>query len=414
MTIRTESPQPFLIQKKNFVSAFVLLTMIGMGSFGLLIALHQPGRAWQALLINFLLWSAIAQGGLLFSVIMHLTKAKWSKGLCGISEGFAAFFPVSLACYGLLFWGADYIFPWQHHLLDGKEMWLNLPFLFSRDIIGLCLLYGIGLGYVFVSMKQRFQIVPVSITYNTAGRLRRTLHRMWQKKASDAEIINTAKTVLGVLYAIGFVLVVSLVSYDLVMSANPHFISTLFGAYSFVKAIYAGLGALIILLSVLYVGSKGAFHMPSAQFHDLGKLFFGFCLLWADFFYCQLVVIWYGNIPEETHYLIVRTMDYPWRGLAWFVFAVCFIVPFIVLINRAVKSKPGIMTILCAVILMGLWLEHLLLLGPELNPGIKTLPIGFMDGLILLGFFGIMALCLVFFFDMFPELLKKEDEEAEE
>ena len=414
MATKTEAPQPFLIQKKHFIAAFSLLMLIGIGSFGLLLAMHQPERAWQAVLINFLIWSAIAQGGLLFSVVMHLTKARWSRGICGISESFAAFFPVSIMFYAVLFFGRDHIFPWLHHSLEGKEAWLNLPFLFSRDIASLCLLYGLGLGYVYFAMKLRFHQPAENRNKPGAGKLRTFLNRRWQRSPADAFRWKKNKTLLGVLYAIAFAFVLSLISYDLVMSANPHFISTLFGAYSFVKAFYVGLGGLIILLSVLYVGTGGQFNVTADQFHDLGKLFFGFCLLWADFFYCQLVVIWYGNIPEEAHYVITRTMISPWRELAWFVFAICFILPFFVLLNKAVKTKPGIMTILCTVVIMGIWLEHILLLGPELNPGIRSLPIGFMDGLVFLGFFGIMAICLVFFFDVFPELIQTKDQEEAE
>jgi hypothetical protein len=57
--------------------------------------------------------------------------------------------------------------------------------------------------------------------------------------------------------------------------------------------------------------------LEPSHFHDIGKLFFAFCLLWADFFYVQLTVIWYGNIPEETHYVIERTVMVPWSKLAW-------------------------------------------------------------------------------------------------
>ena len=89
---------------------------------------------------------------------------------------------------------------------------------------------------------------------------------------------------------------------------DPHWISTLFGAYNFVKAFYVGLGALIILACILYLRHGEASGITSSHLHDIGKLFFAFCLLWADFFYVQLIVIYYGNIPEETYYVIARTM----------------------------------------------------------------------------------------------------------
>ena len=108
--------------------------------------------------------------------------------------------------------------------------------------------------------------------------------------------------------------------------------------------------------------------------------------MWADFFYVQLVVIWYGNLPEETNYVILRTMLPPWRPLAWTVFFMCFIIPFLVLINKRVKTKPRFMMGLCGMVIVGMWLEHLLLIGPALNHAAAEVPLGITDGLIFVGF----------------------------
>ncbi|MBW2201313.1 MAG: hypothetical protein JRF71_10860, partial [Deltaproteobacteria bacterium] len=130
------------------------------------------------------------------------------------------------------------------------------------------------------------------------------------------------------------------------------------------------------------------------------------------FFYVQLVVIWYGNIPEETAYLIERTMTPPWNYLAWFIFIICFIIPFIILLNKKIKTKPLFMSVLCAVVIMGIWLEHLLLLGPALNPHVSALPLGLTDGLLFLGFGSLMALTICFFLNLFPELVRVADGEV--
>jgi ABC-type xylose transport system permease subunit len=189
------------------------------------------------------------------------------------------------------------------------------------------------------------------------------------------------------------------------MSMDPHWISTLFGAYHFVKAFYVGLGALIILAAIVHLQRGQNSGLTANHFHDVGKLFLAFCLLWADFFYVQLNVIWYGNIPEETHYVILRTMLPPWRGLAWTVFIVCFIVPFVVLLNKRVKTMPNSMIALSALVILGIWLEHLLLLGPALSHDAAELPLGITDGLVFTGFLGLMVLALAFTFRAFPELL---------
>ena len=126
-----------LFRKKPVMLICLALVVIGFGSFVFGLTGRHPERAWQAYLINFLLWSAIAQGGLLFSVLMHTVKARWSGPLSNLAESFTAFFPVSFVLFLILFLGKDYIFPWLHQDLHGKEVWLNVPFLFTRDVVGL-------------------------------------------------------------------------------------------------------------------------------------------------------------------------------------------------------------------------------------------------------------------------------------
>jgi hypothetical protein len=164
------------------------------------------------------------------------------------------------------------------------------------------------------------------------------------------------------------------------------------------------LGALIILAAITQIRKGKASGLEPSHFHDIGKLFFAFCLLWADFFYVQLTVIWYGNIPEETYYVIERTVMVPWSKLAWTVFIVCFIIPFVILINKKIKSKPVFMVILCSVIIIGFWLEHLLLLAPALSHGAHALSLSVSDGLITVGFFGLMVMAVSYFLRRFPNI----------
>jgi len=220
-------------------------------------------------------------------------------------------------------------------------------------------------------------------------------------------------TLLSVLYMIVYGFVLSLIAFDLVMGADPHWISTLFGAYAFVKAFYIGLGGLIILASIVFIRYGPGSGITRDHFHDVGKLFFGFCLIWGDFFYAQFVVIWYGNIPEETHYLIQRTMLLPWQPLAWGIFIICFILPFLILLNRKVKSKPVFMSALSSIVILGMGLEHLLLLGPALNPQLNLSRFISTTALIFLGFFGLMAWSLGFFLNLFPELVRSGAKEGE-
>jgi len=381
---------------KRLYLLFAVLAVIGVAAFFYGLLGQNPQRAWQAYLINFLVWSGIAQGALLFSTLMHTTKARWSGALSSAAESFSAFFPISFILFLLLFLGKEHVFTWLHQDLHGKEVWLNLPFLFARDFFGLGILYGLGFAYLYYALGSKIG------TLQPRGKIRTLLHKYWA--SVDLQRCQSRKSTFGILYMLAFALVLSLIGYDLVMSMDPHWVSTLFGAYTFVKAFYTGLGGLIILAWLLYLKTENGFGLQLSDFHDVGKLFFAFCLVWADFFYVQLVVIWYGNISELTGYLIERTMTPPWKSLAWTVFTMCFILPFPVLLNRKVKTTPRLMIPLCSIVIVGIWLEHLLLLGPALSRDAVVLPLNFTDALISLGFLGLLLAAITFFLKLFPEL----------
>jgi hypothetical protein len=375
------APKHTAVPSRKTVGLFAGLALVGFGTFVVQASGDHPARAWQAYLINFLLWSAVAQGGLLFSIVMHLTNARWSRSMQRLAESFAAFFPLSLVLFLILYFGKVYLFPWLHGEVHGLERWLDVPFLFARNFIGLLALYGLGLAYTFYARRLR----------EASG------------EAPEAERSRRWMTVLSVLYLLAYSLVLTLLAFDLVMSMEPPWYSTLFGAYAFAKAFYLGLLALLVLAGLYHLAWKEESGLTSAHFHDVGKLLFAFCLVWADFFYVQLIVIWYGNLAEETRYVIQRTMVLPWKPLAWTVFIMSFVIPFLVLLNRRVKERPAFMVFLCLFVLAGLWLEHLLLVGPALNPGSTALPLGVPDLLITLGFLGLMAFAVTVFLRRFPD-----------
>jgi Ni/Fe-hydrogenase subunit HybB-like protein len=389
------NPPPPLMKIFTGLAAAGALIFIAVATIG------DSARAWQAYLLNFLFFSSIAQGAVLFSALMHTVKARWSVPLADVAESFAAFFPVSLALFVILFLGRQYVFPWWHADLPGKEVWLNLPFLFGRDFIGLSLLYGVGLAFLYhrlyFTLKAR----------GATGPLGRRLLDRWNSKPLDEPRFAARTTVFAILYLLAFALVLSLIGYDLVMATDPHWYSTLFGAYSFVKAVYIGFGALIVLSAILHMSENNGYQVQGNQFHDLGKLFFAFCLVWADFFYAQFVVIWYGNIPEETSYIIQRTMAAPWSTLAWTIFIGCFVAPFIILINRRIKTRPRAMTVICLLVMVGIWLEHYLLLGPSFHHHAEHLPLGWVEAAVGVGFFGLLAAAVTGYLQRLPEILDR-------
>jgi hypothetical protein len=400
--------QPSSAQRApTWVTALSLFSVtVGGGVFVVQMIAGLADKAWQAYLINFLLFAAIAHGAVLFSTLMHTVNATWSGPLADLAEAFSAFFPVSFLLFVLLYWGQDHVFPWLHHDLHGKEVWLNLPFLFSRDAAGLLVLYGCGFAYLYHALYFKLKARGAS------GKAAVALWRRWQNRPPDEERFRHRMTVFAILYMLAFAVVLSLLGYDLTMSADPHWYSTLFGAYCFIKAVYVGFGALIILAALLHLSPRNGFVLKASQFHDIGKLFFAFGLMWADFFYAQLVVIWYGNLPEETAYIIERTMTAPWKGLAWAVFIACFIGPFLILLNKKIKTLPAAMIVICAVVITGMWLEHFLLIVPVFDPHPVSLPLNWIDAGVGLGFLGLLVAALTSYLNQFPEILQPRVEEG--
>jgi Ni/Fe-hydrogenase subunit HybB-like protein len=187
------------------------------------------------------------------------------------------------------------------------------------------------------------------------------------------------------------------------MGLDPHWVSTLFGAYYFMGSFYLALAAVTIISCVaVKVLDLGSLIRPK-QFHDLGKLMFGFCVVTGDFFYAQFLVIWYGNLPEETKFIVHRLHHAPWEPIAWAVLIIVFVIPFLVFLIRKIKMRIIPMLIISSVIFVGMWIERFLLVAPSIWKG-HNLPIGIMEVLITMGFLGVMALCLLVFLRKFPIL----------
>ncbi len=388
--------------KPSVHRALLIMAGVGFGFFILLALFGSPEIAWLIYLVNFLIFTAVSLGALLFSTIMQFTRAKWSHSLAVVAEAFCSFFPVSLLLFLLLFAGQHYVFPWIGQDLHGKEVWLNVPFLFLRDFIGLLILFGLGLVYTYYSLWYRLK------NHQTDTRFKTILLERWAKKNLDPEQIKSRKTFAAGFYMFAFAMVLSMIGFDLVMSMDPHWYSTLFGGYSFIKAIYMAIGGLILLLCLLHLSRSLPFSLKPSQLQDIATLFFGFSIVWGDFFYSQFVVIWYGNISEETAYIIERTMTPPWNGFAWTVFLICFILPFLFLLSRKIKQNPKLMAGFCTLVLTGFWLEHFLLLGPNYIHNGNLFFVGISALIITPGFLALMVMALRAYIRQFPEVLDTE------
>ncbi len=133
--------------------------------------------------------------------------------------------------------------------------------------------------------------------------------------------------------------------------------------------------------------------MTVEHFHDLGKLLFAFNVFWAYIAFSQYMLIWYGNIPEETEWFLKRqTGDWAWVSLALLVGH--FVIPFLVLVSRAVKRRPRLLAVAGSYMVVMTWLDLYWLVVPEFSPGEARF--GLIDVFCFLGLTGVYTLALAF------------------
>jgi hypothetical protein len=149
---------------------------------------------------------------------------------------------------------------------------------------------------------------------------------------------------------IAFALSASLAGFDLLMSLDPHWYSTIFGLWFFAGGAVSFFATLI--LTVFLLQSRGLLREISAEhYHDVGKLMFGFTVFWAYVSYSQFMLQWYGNIPEETVWYMRRsTGGGSWAVVSYWLLIGHFFVPFLAAISRWVKRAPQL------IVLVSVWL----------------------------------------------------------
>jgi hypothetical protein len=346
--------------------------IVGIAGFVLAIFAGLAPRVWGVFLVNLLFWMGIAQGGVVVSASFYLTNARWGGvGQYRLAEAFAGFLPLSFLLFWGLYVGRHEIFVWVDHPLAEKADWLNVPFLFARDGAGLLIMTLLSLWFVRVSRRED------------------VLH--WAASTGDIGDPPRAIRRLAVVMALCYAAIYTLIAFDLVMSLAPRWHSTLFGAYFFAGAYWSAVVtiALIAVVSGRAVSSEIE-HRYHDALHDIGKLFFACSVFWAYLLFAQYIVIWYGDIPSETFFVVPRVQHLPWGALGWSAFVLVWALPFCVLMGKRPKRTPGILGTVAVLGLIGMWVERYVLVVPSLSP--RQIPFGWVEVLVTLGFLGAFGL----------------------
>ncbi|MEZ4838429.1 quinol:cytochrome C oxidoreductase [Flavobacterium sp.] len=313
--------------------------------------LHQlQNKPWAAFYVAAIFFMLISLGVLAFYAIQNVAQAGWSPVLFRVMQGLTAYLPIgSLIFFVLLVLSAlhfNHLFVWMDpelvnpespkfdKLIAGKNGYLNEWFWLIRAAV---FILGWNL-YRYFSRKNCLA----------------------QDEASDnAFYKKNFKISAG--FLVFFIVTESIMSWDWIMSVDPHWFSTLFGWYVFASFFVSGIT--VIAMTTLYLKSRGYLeYVNTSHIHDLAKFMFGISVFWTYLWFSQFMLIWYSNIPEEVTYFVTRIEQYnlPFFGMI----VMNFIFPFLILINTDFKRITWILVMGGVVILLGHYVDFFNMIMP--------------------------------------------------
>ena len=312
---------------------------------------HQlKNKPWAAVYVAALFFMLISLGVLAFYAIQNAAQAGWSPVLFRVMQGITAYLPVGSVIFFILLvlsvLHLNHLFVWMNpeysdinspdydYLIAGKTGYLNGTFFLIRAAI---FLIGWNL-YRYFSRRNCLA----------------------QDESNDNS--NYKKNFkISAMFLVFFIVTESIMSWDWIMSVDPHWFSTLFGWYVFASFFVSGIT--VICFVTLYLKSRGYLeYVNSSHIHDLAKFMFGISVFWTYLWFSQFMLIWYSNIPEEVTYYVTRIEHY--TVPFWGMLVLNFIFPLLILINTDFKRITWILVMAGVVILFGHYIDFYNMIMP--------------------------------------------------
>lgn len=308
--------------------------------------LHQlENKPWSALYVACIFFMLLSLGTLVFYGIQQVAQAGWSPVLFRVMQGITAYLPVGsviffifLVLCGLHF---NHLFIWldpevvaHDKIIANKSGYLNFPFWIVRAAIFLA---GWN-AYRYFSRKNCLA-----------------------QDESDDNSFYKKNFNISAMFLVFFIVSESIMSWDWIMSLDPHWSSTLFGWYVFASFFVSGIT--MIAMVTIYLKSRGYLeNVNTSHIHDLAKFMFGISVFWTYLWFSQFMLIWYANIPEEITYFVMRIQVYnlPFFGAV----VMNFLFPVLILINTDFKRITWILVMAGIVILLGHYIDFFNMIMP--------------------------------------------------
>ncbi|BCY28134.1 quinol:cytochrome C oxidoreductase [Flavobacterium okayamense] len=313
--------------------------------------LHQlQNKPWSAFYVACIFFMLISVGVLAFYAIQYAAQAGWSPILFRVMEGITSYLlPGSIIFFIVLVLSGmhmNHMFTWmgegvtdptsEHYdkLIAGKSGYLNVTAFLIRAAI-----------YLVIWNLYRYFSRRNSIAQDS----------------SEDNSYHKKNFKLSATFLVLFLVTESMMSWDWIMSLDPHWYSTLFGWYVFASFFVSGITAIAMI--TIYLKSKGYLEqVNTSHIHDLAKFMFGISIFWTYLWFSQFMLIWYSDIPEEVTYFVTRIENYnlPFFGML----VMNFVFPLLILINTDFKRLSWIIVLAGSVILFGHYIDFYNMIMP--------------------------------------------------
>ena len=340
-----------------------LLAAVGVGALGLgFLWAGRDGQtaslAYHRYLVSYCFWLSIGLGSLFFVGVQHATRAGWSVCLRRTAEALAGglwvlallFLPILASVLS----GSDRLYGWNDPALAGglvahKAPYLNAPFFALR---------AVAYWAVWCLLAWFFW------------------HGSTRQDASGDPALTVRMERFSGPALVLFAVAITFAAFDWLMSLQPEWFSTIFGVYYFSGAAVAAVAVLILAGLILQGAGRLRREWTVEHYHDLGKLLFGFVVFWGYIAFSQYLLIWYGNLPEETVWY-ARRQSGPWGGVSLALLVGHLLIPFLGLLSRGSKRRPAVLGFWAAWMLAAHWLDLYWLVMPGVAH--ERLPLGVLD-----------------------------------
>jgi hypothetical protein len=313
--------------------------LLGTGAMLVIGALASPKQFYHSYLFGYVLALDIALGALFWTLIHHVADAGWSVGLRRVFENMTRallplailFVPVLIGTFSgnLHSWYAFVHGPEPteghlKHLWHVKHTYFATPFLLAR----LALYFAVWLTYSV--MMRRW-----SAKQDAVGGIALTRKMQWWAPSGVALLALTS----------------TFFAFDILMSLQYSWFSTIYGVYFWAGGIRGSLSMVVLIVLALRATGHLRNTITMEHLHDVAKIMFGFTVFWTYIAFSQYFLIWYGNMPEETQFYLLRRNG-SWYALSILLPILYFVVPFFLLLPRAHKRSPFWLAVASAWILV--------------------------------------------------------------